>query len=340
MKKLSCAVLFAFLITLAIYLPALKADTYEFKEYKVQKGDTLWDISGKEYKDSFQWPLIWKENPNIQNPDRIYPGQVLKIPNLLQQKAVSPAEIGNAPIGNEPAPEAAAPPQAPVENAPAGNVITGEKTDYLFTTDEMIVCGYIAKSVPKVGKIDAPVSYRQMIATGDDVYMKLNKEANPGDKYLAVSTRKVSHPKKGGSLGYLVEPLGIVEVKEVNKEEHYIRGTVLKIYHRMAKGNILIDFTEPESPLTIEAGARPEVEGYIVSLRTERTMAGMTEFVYLDKGRAANLDVGDVVQSIKGRDPNAVIQIIRAEDTTSTGVIRMNNAEVNSGDRFKGMPLE
>lgn len=336
MKKLSCAVLLASLIILAIYLPILKAETYELKEYTVQKGDTLWDISGKEYKDSFQWPLIWKENPKIENPDLIYPGQVLKIPANLLQKEVSPA-----PIGNAPAPETAIAPTAPLENAPAppaGTEIAPQPTDYVFSKEEMISCGFITDKVPEVGKIDSPVGYRELIATDDEVYLKLEKEVNPGDKFLAVTASKIDHPVTKKPLGYLVEPLGIVEVKEV--KEDYIRGRVLRVYARMAAGNILIDFVEPESPLVLEAGARPEVEGYIVSLRDTRTIAGMIEFVYLDKGRSENLDVGDLVQSIKGRDPNAVIQIIRSENTTSTGLIRKNKREVNAADRFSGMPLD
>ena len=50
--------------------------------YVVQKGDTLWDISGREdnYKDSFVWPLIFKSNKGvIQDPDLIFPDQKLVI---------------------------------------------------------------------------------------------------------------------------------------------------------------------------------------------------------------------------------------------------------------------
>jgi LysM domain len=59
------------------------AETQEIKEYKVIKGDTLWDITKKELNDPFLWSKVWKENPWIANPDLIYPDQMIKIPLYL-----------------------------------------------------------------------------------------------------------------------------------------------------------------------------------------------------------------------------------------------------------------
>lgn len=47
--------------------------------YTVVSGDTLWGIALKFYGDGMRYPEIAKAN-NIENPDLIYPGQVLYIP--------------------------------------------------------------------------------------------------------------------------------------------------------------------------------------------------------------------------------------------------------------------
>ena len=47
--------------------------------YVVQKGDTLWDITERFFKDPFFWPNLWSKNPFVGNPHFIYPGQKLHI---------------------------------------------------------------------------------------------------------------------------------------------------------------------------------------------------------------------------------------------------------------------
>jgi len=45
--------------------------------YTVKKGDTLWDLAATFLKDPWHWPQLWAQNPDIQNPNRIYPGETL-----------------------------------------------------------------------------------------------------------------------------------------------------------------------------------------------------------------------------------------------------------------------
>lgn len=52
------------------------------RSYTVVAGDTLWKIAEREYGNGAQYMKIFEANTDIlENPDRIFPGQVLKIPD-------------------------------------------------------------------------------------------------------------------------------------------------------------------------------------------------------------------------------------------------------------------
>lgn len=58
-----------------------EADGAESQFHTVVKGDTLWAISKKYYGKGSRYPEIFEANrPMLSHPDRIYVGQVLRIP--------------------------------------------------------------------------------------------------------------------------------------------------------------------------------------------------------------------------------------------------------------------
>ena len=68
-----------FLLTAAAQADVLKIKPSHPDRYTVVKGDTLWDISGRFLEHPWQWPEIWQINPQIEDPNWIYPGDVVEL---------------------------------------------------------------------------------------------------------------------------------------------------------------------------------------------------------------------------------------------------------------------
>lgn len=98
--------------------------------YNVEKGDTLWDIADQELGDPLLWPKLWIGNPALINPDRIYPGDRLRLapevvvpmaPAVPIPEAPPPIEevIPAVPIPEAPPPAVEVTPEVPSEVQPA-----------------------------------------------------------------------------------------------------------------------------------------------------------------------------------------------------------------------------
>jgi hypothetical protein len=77
-----------------VQTPGTEVTTITTESYTVVKHDCLWNIAGKEYQDSFKWPLIQKANQTIiHDPDLIYPKQVFVIERGQDEATVALARL-------------------------------------------------------------------------------------------------------------------------------------------------------------------------------------------------------------------------------------------------------
>ena len=147
--------------------PLLDADHPD--RYVVQKGDTLWDIADRFLKSPWLWPEIWQVNPQIANPHRIYPGDVISLqyidgkPRLVLQRGQG-REVKLSPR---------------VRTEPADNAIPTIPLNHVeqFLTRPRIVDPDTVETMPYV--VDVEES-RLMGQVGRSLYVMGLDEAEPG----------------------------------------------------------------------------------------------------------------------------------------------------------------
>ena len=320
--------LIPFFIAVGLILPAFAfSQTEEIKDYKVQKGDTLWDISSKELQDPFLWPKIWKENSGISNPDRIYPGQSIKIPLYLLQK-----EMKEEPI-QEPTTEKVQEPEKEVfKEVPAQ-----AKIQPLVEKNAYLVSGYIADSIVGAGLITGSPEGRNLFGINDLVYVKTDSTVNIGNKfYIIRKGAEVIHPATKQKIGYVIEILGIAEISKFEYGETIAK--ILVSFNDILTGDILDTFSEMEPPAVPKPFRKPYIEGYVLATKDFRLMNTNCDIVYIDKGQADGLQPGDILKTLAvgaHKVPNGTIQIISLKDNTATAIVVSSTDAVMAGNQIK-----
>jgi hypothetical protein len=329
-------IMFLCLFMVMLMMPSLAfSEPTEIKEYTVHGGDTLWGISGRELNDKFLWPKIWKENQGIANPDKIYPGQIVRIPLYLLQK-----EKHDETAAPAIAPKDAAIKPEEIQQSKVQPVDEGRKSEPerrpLIGRNLLMASGYIADTITGVGKIDGSPEERHMFGNNDIIYVKTDIPVKVGDRFYIIRPgERVIHPTSGKQLGYIVEIRGIAEITTFEYGE--IKARILQMFDDIVPGDILDTYYELTPPLTTGVFRKPDISGTVVASRSLRFLNGDHDVVYIDRGQKDGIEIGDILQTLiigKHTVPNSQIQIINYRDTTATAIIRSFNQTVAKGNTF------
>jgi len=302
-------------LLLSLCLPhAALSQIQEIRDYTVTRGDTLWDISGKELKDSFLWPKIWQENPEIKNPDVLYPGQKIRIPLYLMQKE-KPDELAAEPAGPQEQIKAA---KVEKKAAPPPGKVHPLIEKTLFMSS-----GYISDAIPGVGQIGGSAYIGFVFGNNDIVYVRTDNPVNAGDKFYIIRAEEVArHPLTDKKIGYIISFRGIAEITKFEYGE--TKARIIQMFDDITTGDLLMPYFELNPPVVPKPYRRPQIESTIVGTRDFRMVNSTLDIVYIDKGKEDGIEVGDIYRTIAtGRHtiPTGFIQIIHTMEKTATAVV-------------------
>lgn len=320
---------------------------YEYTEYVVKDGDTLWSISGTELQGEFQWPLLWKENPDVINPDKLTPGQKIKIPSsmkaqkVIDGKAPEPMPAPVAIVKETPVTKKATPPPPTPAITPvaAGQVINPVHKENIVERGEMLFAGYIAGSMPDIGEIVGSPRKGNYFGHEDFVYLKTSTEAKIGDRFFIIKKQQdVKHPVTKLGMGFVVSVIGVLTVEDISDDG--VKARITEAYMDVVIGDRLDTYQEVETPFLTEAPRTPSISGVVVASKYSKVLSGQHDIIHIDKGSKDGLEVGDMLMTVmpgaKSQE-NGRILIVRMQEATSSAVIVDSRIEVKPGDVVMGI---
>lgn len=262
--------------------------------YTVRPGDTLWDIAAHFLKDPWLWPQLWQENPQVTDPDLIYPGDRLE---LIYDQSGQPRlqRQGNAEIRLSPGVRISRYQEA----VPA---IPLEAVEPFIGRHQVFSEQQVADSAYVLGAEDS----RIVTGVGDLVYVRHAEPAADGTRFLVYRKQQpYIDPRPGAEKALLG-----VELKYIaTLEQQSVAGDVAVMQVIQAREEIrdndLVTLKDlGETPATFYPSAPSRrVQGEIISVLSGVRYGGKHTVVAINLGQSHRLVPGNVLTIRQKREP-------------------------------------
>ena len=280
--------------------------------YVIQRGDTLWDLSGRYLESPWYWPKLWSYNPQVENPHWIFPGNELR---LAPAGAQAPARVDLVVTG-----EAASPRE--LDDLTRGNI---DRAEMIEDEDTVSVGGpykiggmrprgpavlrnsfVTANQLEASGKVVAAFEEKMILTTGDRIYGRFQDpdSVKVGQKFSVYRTEgTIVHPITNRTFGYKTVILGTARVTAVDPGKA-TSLVITFVNDGIERGDLIgPSMEQAQKPLFVRPN-RSALDGYIIGVQPA-IVTGAAEFnvVYLDRGKADGVEVGNTFEVVRSGDP-------------------------------------
>ena len=326
----------------------------------VSRGETLWSISQQYFADPLLWPEIYRRNTAvIEDPHWIYPGEVLELSGMMAPSDTAPtvAEgVGDTIPGDtalfEPPPEAGGPEtifdRPEVKRQQAQDILRADASRVYrpVRRGEFYSAGFLTEQerIPWAEVVGNTAKPSIQVLSDPTVAGRFEEIAilppSQASYHVGDSLLLARIDRNENQWGDVVVPVGVGRVSAVQPRQ--VLALVIMQFGRIKGGNLampLEPFKDPGNvrPTAIEQG----LEGRLIGMRDQHVLAGSQQVVFVDKGRADGVALGDVFEvyraaseEVGGRSEEVRVQLIvvhTREHTASALVIGVVNPSIPVG---------
>ncbi|WP_311947868.1 LysM peptidoglycan-binding domain-containing protein [Halomonas piscis] len=266
--------------------------------YTVKNGDTLWDIAGQFLHSPWRWPRVWQQNPQIDNPHLIYPGDRITLRDCDGRPCLD-LERGQNVV--KMSPEMRALPRRQVVPPLPMSVLQAFLREHrvVDTPQELEALAYVVGTENK----------RLISGAGDQVFVRpVEASASAGlerGQRLGIFRQgEVYRDAAGEPLG--LELIGIGEGVLADKSADMMRMNVQKSAREVRSNDIILPLETRLAAAEMEPRApRRDVAGHIVGVPGGVRFIGRLQVVAIDLGTEDGIQPGHVL-SIEQRGERVV----------------------------------
>lgn len=323
------------------------------RTYTVRRGESLSILSQRFTGDPMGWPKLWALNPDIPNPNKIRPGQVIRVSGAPAPGAGTGKDEKTAPAA-EPGPEAARqrPGARPLVatrsmSHPAPAQAAGARLRQLGFVDE--------GALKSAGTINGSPEEKIMLATGDQAYVQFPEGQAPRPRarysvYQVDTQHPVREPGSALVIGYLVRVCGEVVIDDDGADRGVSTGHLVNLAEPVERG-FHVGPLLPDMRQVAPKKSEVSLSGRVIAAVDPGTMISSQTFVIVNRGRRHGVEPGNrflvtrqgdglkrMLESWDTMDPSfpphtvGEILAVDVRDETTVGWVSRGERELRVGD--------
>jgi hypothetical protein len=252
----------------------------------VQPGDNLWDIAGRFLQNPWDWPQVWEANPGVANPNRIYPGDTLRL-SISGGRARVRSVGGQRVVKLSPRVRVEEL-EAPVPTIPIGVIAPFLSQPYVAQNDDIERAPYVV-SFP---------DERLTGGVGDSIYARRLHDRDAVTYEIVRPGQPYEDPDTGEVLGYEAAAVATAELQR--------SGDPAKLRIIQSKTEVLIgDRLVPAADESVLSNfypqpAAPGTRARIIAVLNGVSQIGQYNIVVLNRGAREGIEEGQVFLGYRG----------------------------------------